>query len=410
MIFKILAKQFDKRMWRIIFCLGIVGLITGGSFYAGFAAGTYAEQNQGPLSLASLSLVSHSSVDDRLIEEAWDFIHEKYVLQEKINDEDLIYGAVRGMVQALDDPYSAFFDPREKEEFLDEVNGKFEGIGAEIGIRDSELTVVAPLPGTPAERASLRAGDKILRIDDKITQDMSVEEGVSRIRGTAGTQVILLIQRNGEEPYEQPITRAVIHIPSLRWELRSNGIGVITFYQFGQEAADNFGDIAQQALRANARGIILDLRNNPGGYLDAAVDIAGWLLPEQSVVVAEEFAGGVHTEHRATGPGFLQHIPIIVLINEGSASASEILAGALAHHRSAPLVGEKTFGKGSVQELADLAAGSSIKLTIARWLTPAGVSIQDTGIEPTVEIARDPAQEGDAQLDKAIEIMVSLIK
>lgn len=382
-------------------------------FAAGIAVGqdvARAKLVHGSVFVPSFPLLRADGDQKNILDETWNVIHKNYIGRDSLNDQALVYGAAKGMVEALHDPYTAFFDPKDTEDFLATVNGELQGIGAEIGIRDDRLLIIAPLPASPAERAGLRAQDAILKIDGTQTTGMPVEEAVARIRGKAGTKVTLTIQRGNEEPREISLVRAIIRIPSLRSEIDGAHIATITFYQFGDHAADEFQKAAQDILRQNAKGIILDMRNNPGGYLDAATDIADWLLPPNSMVVSEQFADGKRSEYRTRGPGSLSALPLVVLVNGGSASASEILAGALADDRSVPIVGEKTFGKGSVQELTDLAGGASIKLTVAHWLTPASISIQDHGIEPTVPIAQDPNGKIDKQLEKAREIMVGLIR
>lgn len=352
-------------------------------------------------------------VDLSLFWEAYHKLQEKFVDKEKLDFQKMIYGAISGMVKSLEDPYTIFLPPEETERFEEDIKGVFEGVGMEIGIRKGQLQVIAPLEGTPAQRAGLRAGDKILEIDGKSTVDMTIEEAVNLIRGPKGTQVTLTIFRQGwEKTQEFKITRAVIEIPSLKWEIKDSDIAYLKLYHFTEKAGANFKIAALEILNSPAKKIILDLRNNPGGYLEVAQEIAGWFLERGQLVVIEDFGlGKEKKEYLAKGPSKLLAYPMVILINQGSASGSEILAGALRDNRGIILIGEKTFGKGSVQELERLREGSSLKITVARWLTPKGELITDRGLEPDikVEMTEEDYEEGrDPQLDKAIEVIKSL--
>ena len=395
---------------RFLTLLTAAGLLVAIGFSAGFFVAQNKLQDTGiPLRFPS---PFSSRVEFSLIEDVWTELHAKYFEKDALDDTQLIYGAVRGMVETIEDPYTIFLDPEENENFLESVNGRFEGIGAEIGIQDKELTIIAPLKNTPAERAGLRAKDVILKIDDKDTAPMSLEEAVSRIRGERGTQVILLIVRKGvADPFEVSIVRDTIFVPSLQWEIKEGNIAVISLYHFTERAPVDFQRAAEEILRSGAQGIVLDLRNNPGGYLNASIDIAGWFLPEEKVVLLEDFGDGKVKEYKTAGPASLQNFPLVVLINGGSASAAEILAGALRDHRNIPLVGEKTFGKGTVQELEELSGGASLKYTIAQWRTPSGRSIQNEGIEPTVFLSLEDLEDttDDLQLLEAIEVLKELL-
>lgn len=348
------------------------------------------------------------TVDFSLFWDAWHLLEEKHVGRQNLDTQDMLYGAIAGMVKGLGDPYTAFMNPQESQEFLEGMSGEFEGIGAEIGIRDNTLTVIAPLEGSPAQRAGLRPGDKILKIDDTLTTDLSVEEAVTLIRGPKASPVVLTISRDGlDKAQEIEIIRETIKIPVLDLKFHNN-IVQIKLYEFTQNSANEFEKTAQQVLDKKSQAIILDLRNNPGGYLDLAVEIAGWFLNKGEVVAIEDFGDAKTEKYYSQGPALLTKMPVVVLINQGSASASEILAGALRDNRQVLLVGEKSFGKGSVQELDNLAGGSSLKVTVARWLTPSGKSIQDFGLEPDYLVPlteEDSAAGRDPQLDKALELL-----
>ena len=322
----------------------------------------------------------------------------------------MIYGAISGMVKSLKDPYTVFLSPEEAKKFEEDISGFVEGIGAEIGIRKGQLVSIAPLEDTPADRAGLRAGDKIIKIDETITIDLTLDQAVTLIRGPRGTPVTLHILRDDwdtSKPIE--IIRNVIAIPTLKLEFEENGIAVIKLFHFNEKAANEFADAAKRIQREGAKGLILDLRNNPGGFLEVSRDIAGWFIERGKIVTTEDFGGKKEKiEYRSSGNASLASLPTIVLINQGSAAASEILAGALRDHLHIKLVGEKTFGKGSVQELEKLRDGSSLKVTVAKWLTPNGILINDTGLEPDVVVeltSEDIDEEQDPQLEKAIELL-----
>jgi len=352
-------------------------------------------------------------VDFSLFWETWNVLKEKFYQPEKFDTQKMTEGAISGMVKSLGDPYTSFFNPQETKEFFEEAQGTFEGIGIEIDKKKEELVVIAPLEGTPAKRAGIRAGDKILKIDDKETVDLSLEEAVKLIRGPKGTEVKLTISRGDwKEPKEFKISRALIKIPSLKWELKEDDIVYLKLYQFFDRTGDDFRKSAIEILNSPAKKIILDLRNNPGGYLEVAREISGWFLKRGDIVVIEDFGPGKEkNEYKADGNEKFLDYPIVVLINQGSASASEILAGALRDNRNVLLIGEKSFGKGSIQELEELRGGSSLKITIANWLTPKGQLITDKGLEPDIKVEmseEDYEQDRDPQLEKALEVIKGL--
>jgi len=325
----------------------------------------------------------------------------------------MVFGAISGMVKSLGDPYTVFMNPEDTKRFQDDISGSFEGVGMEIGIRNRNLQVISPLEGTPAKAAGLRPGDLIVRIDDTPARDLTLEEAVSLIRGPRGVDVVLSILRDDwTESREFSITRAVIKIPSLEWEILEGNIAYIQLFHFSEPAARIFGMAANGVLASSADRIILDLRNNPGGFLEVAVTIAGWFLEKDQLVVTEDFGEeGKERTYKAKGSGRLGSYPLVILLNQGSASASEILAGALRDHRGVMIVGEKSFGKGSVQELESLAGDASLKITVANWLTPNGSHITDIGLEPDVKVEMTPEdfeEERDPQFDKALEIVKNL--
>ena len=373
---------------------------------AGFGLGFYFGKTQ-------CKICPPEEIDFSLFWEAYHKLQEKFVDKEKFDVQKMIYGAIEGMVKSLEDPYTIFLPPEETKRFIEDVKGVFEGVGMEIGIRKGQLQVIAPLEGTPAQRAGIRAGDKILEIDGKSTVDMTIEEAVNLIRGPRGSEVTLTIFREEwEKTKEIKIIREVIEIPSLKWEMKDNDIAYIKIYQFSEKASFDFRVTAIEILESPAKKIILDLRNNPGGYLEIAQDISSWFLEKGDVVVIEDFGGKREQKiYKAQGPSRFLDYPIVILINAGSASGSEILAGALRDNRGILIIGEKSFGKGSVQELEKLKEGSSLKITVAKWLTPKGELITDKGLEPDIKVEmtdEDYQEERDPQLDKAIEIIKGL--
>ncbi len=346
-------------------------------------------------------------VDFDLYWQVWDIIKNKFFYKDRIVDTKLFYGSLAGMVAALDDPYSVFLDPQITEQFTEELSGSFEGIGAEIAIKKDRLTVIAPLPGSPAERAGLKAGDKILAIDGVDTLGMSLDQAVNLIRGEKGTEVKLLIQRNSDEPTEIAITRDKIDIVSVRWNKILDNSAYIQVSYFNEDTGDDFRQAIREILSQRPQALVVDLRNNPGGFLDVAVDMLGFWIGDD-VAVKEKFSDGRVIPYNSNNKPVLKDIPTYILVNNGSASAAEIVAGALQDYGLATIVGEKTFGKGSVQDFIELDDGSAIKITVAQWLTPKGKTIEEVGIEPDVfvELTREDFDEDrDPQLDKVKELI-----
>jgi carboxyl-terminal processing protease len=385
-----------KRVLSAIFVLIIAGSIFGTGVYIGKTS-------------VVCKFCQPENINFSLFWESLTKLQDKFVDPLKINDQEIIYGAISGMVKALEDPYTVFMSPDDTKSFFEDVNGRFEGVGMEVGIKKGQLQVISPLKGTPAMEAGMRAGDSILKIDDKLTSDLSIDEAVSLIRGPKGTEVTLTVFREGwNSTKEIKIKRAVIEIASLEWEMKGD-IAYLQLFHFSEQANYDFSNAAIEIINSPAKKILLDLRNNPGGYLEVSQNIAGWFLEKGQIVTIEDFNGKKDSiEYKAQGNSKLISYPVVILINKGSASASEILAAALRDNRGIKLVGETSFGKGSVQELLTLSDGSTIKTTIANWLTPNGSHITGVGLEPDykVEMTEDDySNEKDPQLEKALEIL-----
>ena len=347
-------------------------------------------------------------IDFSLFWDVWDALKKDYVDQADINEKEMFYGALRGLVASVDDPYTVFMDPLLSKEFEDDLAGTFEGIGAEIGIRDQILTIIAPLDGMPAQIAGLKAGDKVFAIDDESTMGISIDAAVRKIRGAEGTDVTLTISREGMDEVENiTITRGVIVVKSVNTELRDDDILVVKITNFNGDTSNLFNDAVREILSKDPKGVILDLRNNPGGFLDTSIEVSSeWI--EEGVVVIEQFSDDRQNEYLSRGRARLKDYLTVVLVNEGSASASEIVAGALRDHEEATIVGMQTYGKGSVQSLQEFSDGSSAKITVAKWMTPNGSSINKEGVTPDVVVdltIEDFEADLDPQMDKAVEIL-----
>jgi len=344
----------------------------------------------------------------------WELLEEKYVSAsstDSVSIDDRIEGAIQGLVGSYDDPYTIFLPPSEASMFEEDISGNFGGVGMEVGIRDGLVTVIAPLPNTPAAKAGILSKDVIAEIDGTTTEDMNIDEAVRLIRGEPGTTVTLKLYREGEtELFDVTVTRAEITIPTVETKTEGDTF-IISLYSFNALAESKMEDALKQFSQSGKKKLILDLRGNPGGYLQSAVAIASYFIPAGKTVVQENFGEGLSQEiYRSQGRTLGNFDPenMVVLVDGGSASASEILAGALQEHGIATLVGEQTFGKGSVQELINLSSGSSLKVTVARWFTPNGISISENGLAPDYAVERTAQQilsDEDPQLDAALKFL-----
>lgn len=387
-------------------------LVLGAAFFLGFYTGTEVSSKEATRVAGIRNIetpLTSSNVDFNIFWKAWNVINDKFVTATTTTDQNKVYGAIAGLADSLHDPYTMFFPPVEKKDFEEQISGRFEGVGMEMGMKDGIITIIAPLKGNPAERAGVKSGDKILKINDTLTTNMKVEDSVGLIRGPSGTEVRLTLYREGvSEPFEIRITRAPIIVPAVDTLLRDDNVFVITIHSFSAPVAGHFREALREFVVSGSDKMIIDLRGNPGGYLEAAVDMASWFLPSGAVVVKEDRGkNGPGETLRSKGYDiFGAGLNLVILVDGGSASASEILAGALQEHGKAILVGSKTFGKGSVQELVEIDSETALKITIARWLTPNGHSISGNGIVPdiTVEVTKEDLEKNiDAQMNRAVE-------
>lgn len=362
--------------------------------------------------------LSKNKIDTTLLNKVQSILQNKY--NGDLDYQKMSEGAASGAVAALGDPYTVFLTEKENKELSDDLAGELSGIGVEIGQKNGKLTVIAPIDGTPADKAGIRAGDFIAAIDGLDSRTLTIDEAVKKIRGEKGTNVKLTVVRGSEAPREIEITRDLISVPSVSSEMKADNIGYIKIRRFGEDTGSEVRQAGQTLRSQGAKALVVDVRDNPGGYLQTAVDVASEFY-SSGMVVEERSKNAKPKVDNARPGGTLTDIPVVVLINGGSASASEILAGALNDNDRATLIGEKTYGKGSVQEVVCLnnlfltskCNGPSLKVTIANWYTPAGVNISKEGIKPEIEVklTDDDANNGrDPQLDKAVETAKQSIK
>lgn len=366
----------------------------------------------------NVTTIPPKDVDFQKFWQVWNLLQDNFVQTHASNTiptyQQRVYGAIGGLTDSYKDPYTVFFPPVEAKQFNEQIKGAFGGVGMELGERNGSLTVVAPIKDSPAEAAGVRTGDIVVAIDGKASEKMAVDQAVQLIRGEVGTEVTLTFMRQGTpDPIVRKITRQTIQIPVINSYKRSDGIFVIELYSFTENSADLFRDALRQYFQSGSTKLILDLRGNPGGYLESAVQMASYFLPVGDSIVTEDSTGRApNNVHRSLGYNVFANkkLSMAILVNQGSASASEILAGALSQHGVAKLIGTRTFGKGSVQQLMDLGDGAELKITIAKWLTPNGTSISDGGLQPDIKADRtdDDIKKGnDPQKDAAISWLIT---
>lgn len=378
----------------------------------GFWFGRYVEvpflpNNQAKIQVTN-KIYNKDNVDFASFWKVWDELNQEFLFKKDLSGTKLLQGAIKGLVEAADDPYTAYFDPEANKAFNDQISGSFEGVGMELGVRDQYLVVIAPIEGSPADKAGIQASDRIISVEGKDSSQMSLGEAVKLIRGKAGTKVKIEILRGQETTTRKfEITRGVITIKSVKLEVK-DGIGIINLNQFGEKTISEWDGVINGLKTKGIKKVIIDLRNNPGGFLESAIHIAGDFLTTRNVVVQQEDANGKRTQKYNKTEGRLRDVQVVILINKGSASASEIVTGALSDHNKAKVVGETSFGKGTVQAVDNLNDGSGLHLTVAKWLTPKGTWVHKKGIEPDIKVVLtedDLKNNKDPQLSKAIEIL-----
>ncbi len=382
------------------------------AFFSGMQVGSAGSRETMGLGAIFTNSAPKGEVDMSLFWKVWQTIDTRFVnstTTDALSDEERMWGAIQGLVSSYKDPYTVFLPPQEASIFESDIAGEFSGVGMEVGMKKGYMTVIAPLEDSPAQKAGVLSGDVLVKIDGVSTERMSVDQAVFKIRGEKGTTVTLMVFREGHEGFKEiTITRDVINIPTLKTE-EKEGVFVITLFNFSANSEPLMQDALRTFVKSGQNKLVIDLRGNPGGYLQSAVGIASSFLPTGKIVVRENFGEGKEEQlYRSTGKELGNRKPFetVVLVDGGSASASEILAGALKEHGVATVIGTPTFGKGSVQELIKLPGASSLKVTIARWLTPNGVSISDGGLKPDIEIEftkEDREKERDPQMDAAIK-------
>lgn len=395
----------------VIASITLLSAVFGFGVYMGYSHRPAVEK---VLSVANKDSSVPTTADFDTFWKTWNLLKEKSLYSKDISDQDRVWGATEGLASSMGDPYTVFFPPKENKLFTDEIQGSFSGIGAELGVKDKVLTVISPLKDTPASKAGMKKGDKILKINNVSTADMTVDKAINLIRGPEDTIVTLTVLHQDErETHDLKITRGKIAIPTVDTDTLPGDIFVIKFYSFSQNSAQLFRDALIKFANSGSHKLVIDLRGNPGGYLDSAINIGSWFIDEGKTIVTEDFGEGSQKPivYRSHGPKiFNDNLQLVVLVDGGSASASEILAGALQENKVATLVGEQTFGKGSVQELINVTPDTSLKVTVARWLTPNGTSISLKGLTPDIKVPftlKDADAKRDPQMDKAVEILTA---
>ena len=363
------------------------------------------------------------NIDFTIFWDVWNKLQEKFVDRSKLDGQKMLYGALKGLVSSVGDSYTFFLTPQENKQSKDDLGGKFEGIGAQLGLKNNQIVIIAPLKNSPAEKAGIKAGDIILKVDGKSTKDWTLPQAVSKIRGDKGTKVKLTLSRDGKI-LEMTLVRDQIVVSSveLSYEKRSDcqsscsEVAYIKVNQFGENTNDEWdkavNEVAKKWADKNIKGLVIDMRDNPGGFLESSVHLAEDFLPFGKLIVKQESTVGENKEYTVKRQGNLLDIPVKILINKGSASASEIFSGALQDYKRATLIGEKSFGKGSVQEALDLKDGSGLHVTVAKWILPNGAWINEKGINPDVKIENKIVEgntlvrQADQQLEKAVELLI----
>ncbi|MFA5052496.1 MAG: S41 family peptidase [Parcubacteria group bacterium] len=397
----------DKKKILKIGILVLAGTVIAGVFlYGGYRWGYSQTKLIKIEGVADINPGSDVTADFSVFWQAWSKIKENYLRAGSLSEKDMVYGAIKGLAENIGDPYTTFFSPEDAQKFEEDISGEFGGIGAELEEKDGQILVLAPLKDTPAERAGLKPKDVIVKAGDMELFGKTVQDAVKVIRGTPGSKIKLVVSREGTSgAMEFEITREIITLPVVEWEWKDNKVAYIRLDSFSQTAPYAFYSAVREIAAGDPRAIILDLRNNPGGYLEVAVNLAGWFVNKGEVVVKERYSSGEETAFRSYGSSALKKIPTVVLVNSGTASAAEIMAGAMRDINGTKLVGERTFGKGTVQTLDELKDGSMLKMTVANWVTPGGHIIEDSGLVPDVNVELPEKGDEDTQLNKALELL-----
>lgn len=412
-----------QRFTKILLVILVVVLV----FASGYRLGEYQAKKVKLSGSAQISLdtlePANKPEDMNLFWTVWALIEQKYADQNKVKPKQMLYGAIKGLVASLEDPYSYFMTPEENQQSKDDLGGKYEGIGAELGMKEGRIIVVTPLENSPAKTAGVRPGDIILAVDDELTRGWNTSQAVNKIRGEGGTVVKLTLLRNNEQ-LEIKIKREQIKIESVKLSYQTSKdcekncvkVARIKVTTFGDNTMTEWdravGEVLEKWTQKEIKGLIVDVRGNPGGYLEGSVYLASEFLPINTLVIKQEYADRPAKEYRVDREGQLLKIPLVVLIDEGSASASEIFSGSLRDHNRAKLVGRKSFGKGSVQEALDLADNTGLHLTIAKWVLPKGDWINSKGIDPEFNVETKIDEKNtitdatDTQLQKAIQVLI----
>jgi carboxyl-terminal processing protease len=388
--------------------LALVVISVGVGYNYGKKSGfSYSLPSSNIIATQSSNQAAQKGLDFNLFWTVWDKLKENYYDKTKLDAKNMYYGAVSGMVAAIGDPYTVFLTPKQNQDTKEELSGTFDGIGAQLGYKEKKIVVIAPLKDTPAEKAGILAGDWILKIDTKDTSSLTLPEAVSLIRGKKGTKVKLtILHENKDKPEELEIVRDSILVKSVTVEYKNN-IAVLKLSQFGDNSTLEWDRAVNEivAKGSDIKGVVLDLRNNPGGYLTGSVYIASEFLRNGDVVIQED-GNGLKHNYAVNRKGKILDKPLVVIVNKGSASASEIVAGALQDRSRAKLVGEMSFGKGTIQDAQDLDDGAGLHVTVAKWLTPKGKWINGTGLAVDYKVEMDENnQTKDPQLEKAIELL-----
>lgn len=405
---KLLAKY--SKFGVILILTLAVGIYLGQNFVFQLS-GTPSVSRRSTIAAANIKnkdVPSNIDIDFSLFWKVWDQVSQDYLDKSKVDPQKLYYGAIKGMVNSLEDPYTVFLDPDQNKNFNTQLSGTFEGVGMQLGVKEQRLVVMAPIDGTPAALAGVKAGDFIVKIDSKDATNLSLYEAVNLIRGPAGTEIKITFAREGTpEPFEKVIKRATIKVKSVELTPKDK-VAVLKINQFGDTTNDEWNQAIEEVRKGNFQKLVLDLRNNPGGRLQSAVHIISAFVDKNKIAVQQEDGSGNKIPLFTQEDARLKNLPVVVLINQGSASAAEIVAGGLRDLRGIILVGEKSFGKGTVQEVQPYEEGGGLHLTTSKWLTPKGTWVHENGLAPDIEVAtqKDDSTQ-DPQLQKALEMVKS---